>query len=102
MHLIRPDFAALSAPSYSAVARYDFDTSEDIAAPTPPPVGEGFWDSSIWDNDVWKSSDVTNVNSVGGAWGYGRYVAMSMTGKSRVKTNFLGWDVMYSIGGPMI
>ena len=102
--LIRPDFISSLKPEYSSVARYDYDTAE--ATPfqlgTGTEASAGLWDISRWDSAVWGNENGKAFNSVGGTWGYGRYVAIATTGVSRTDTRLIGWDVMFDVGGTML
>ena len=102
--IVRPDFLANLPPSHSTVIRYDFDTAEGVAFALKNPLiyPVGLWDVSSWDLAVWGSSAGTTYPTVGGAWGYGRYVAIATKGASRSSTRLIGWDLVYDIGGPML
>ena len=102
VHIIRPDFITNVAPHYASRARYDFDVSEvgEGQIPVTPNDNIGVWDISAWDNAVWGGGEPTGFNSIGGAWGTGRYVAIMTTGKSRADTRLVGWDVIFDTGGP--
>lgn len=100
--LIRPDFVAIAEPAYTVSAVYDYDNDEIINLSVPPSVAGTVWDVATWDQAFWGGGEVNSYNSVGGAWGYGRYIAIAMVGHSREKTNFVGWDVMFTVGGPML
>lgn len=102
VELMRPDFVATATPAYTVKAAYDFKNQEGVAVSEPPPVGGSTWDAALWDSDFWGGVNAENYSSVGGAWGYGRYVAVAMIGSARERTNLIGWDVMYTVGGPMI
>lgn len=103
-HLIRPDFLAQTPPLHSSVVRYDFDISESsgFQFSVPDIFSVGVWDADNWDSSVWGSSSGTTFPSIGGAWGYGRYMAIATKGKSRTTTRLIGWDLIYDTGGPML
>ena len=102
--LIRPDFLADLAPSYSNLARYDFDLRELIHTDkgASPLYAAATWDVSAWDNAVWGGSQLVPNTFVGGSWGYGRYVAIATRGSTRTTTRLVGWDLTFSGGGSLI
>jgi len=102
--LIRPDFLSSAKPSFSILARYDYDLIEGLAAQftDPSAVPNGIWDTDNWDNALWGSDERTAFLSIGGAWGVGRYVAVAMRGTCRAKTRLIGWDLIFTLGGPML
>lgn len=102
VQLIRPDFNAEAVPSFTAIARFDYDLTEaiDVAA-TPIPDGDT-WDDGLWDLAVWGSSGNNPYNELRGSWGHGRYVAIALRGSSRAATRLIGFDVLYDVGGPLI
>jgi hypothetical protein len=102
VHLIRPDFLARSPPTYSIIARYDYDLTEAILEVQPPLEADGIWDIGLWDIAIWGSDEGVAYNSVEGTWGVGRYMAIAMVGKSRDFTRFIGWDVIFDTGGYLI
>jgi hypothetical protein len=104
-HLIRPDFVSSLPPTHSSQMRYDFDTSEGTdttlgGLPTIYPTG--LWDVGDWDGAIWGSVNGVTFPTIGGSWGYGRYGAVATRGSSRTDTRLVGWDVIYSAGGPMV
>jgi hypothetical protein len=101
--LIRPDFISSLPPAYSNQARYDFDLTEalDFQLTEPAEFIGAVWDSSNWDTAIWASDEGVSFPTIGGGWGYGRYVAIATRGSCRAKTKLLGWDVIYNTGGPM-
>ena len=101
VHLIRPDFLAKGPPSYTCVARFDYDVSEAQIPITTPISGDGVWDVGLWDLAVWSAGTSENFNSLQGTWGTGRYVAIAMRGETREETRFIGWDVIFDEGGVM-
>jgi hypothetical protein len=102
--LIRPDFIAPLPPSHSSQARYDYDTDEgnNFQLREPSESAIGIWDAGSWDLAVWGSSTGSTFPTIGGAWGYGRYIAIATKGTSRSRTRLIGWDVIFDVGGPMI
>jgi hypothetical protein len=102
--LIRPDFLANLRPEYSNVARYDYQLEEPLIQSDQllHASNGGIWDISAWDNAVWSADLPVNFNSVGGAWGPGRYISIATRGRTRTKLRLLGWDVVYDVGGPLL
>lgn len=102
--LIRPDFLANLRPAFTSVARYDYVLAEPLIESDQllHLSNIGSWDVAKWDKEVWGSDDPVRFNSIGGAWGPGRYVAIATRGRTRVLTRLIGWDVIYDVGGPLI
>lgn len=100
--LIRPDFLSNGEPSYTIEARYDYNAAEVTPQTAPPFISEGAWDVGEWDIAMWDSDSQQSYTGLRGGWGYGRYVALAMIGESREETRLLGWDVVYTTGGPLI
>jgi hypothetical protein len=100
--LIRADFIADGEPEFALKARYDYDISE-VLLPTAPPISpNALWDDGAWDVAMWGGAGNTAFNGLQGSWGNGRYIAVAMTGRSRETTRFIGFDVMYDVGGPLV
>ena len=99
--LIRPDFIVKGEPTFSCVARYDYDVSEVMVQTSPVAAGE-VWDTGQWDIAVWGSNSFEGFNGLVGSWGQGRYVAIAMAGESRTDTRFVGWDCIYTVGGTLL
>jgi hypothetical protein len=104
VHLIRPDFISSLAPSYSSQIRWDFDTLEGIdnSLTVPAASASALWDTGKFESAIWASGAPVAFPSIGGAWGGGRYGAVATKGTCRADTVLVGWDVVYSIGGPML
>jgi hypothetical protein len=102
--LIRPDFVSTLPPSHSSLCRFDYDTEEatNFDETFVPRNFVGIWDASNWDFAIWASRDGTTFPTIGGVWGYGRYVAIATFGACRSTTRLVGWDLVYDVGGPMI
>ena len=102
--LIRPDFISAEAPLHSSVVRFDFDTSEgvDFQFSIPNRFSSGFWDVDSFDAAVWGSDTGTTFPTIGGSWGSGRYMAIATKGSAKTTTRLIGWDLIYSVGGPMV
>ena len=85
------------APTYQAVARYDFDTS----AQGPVAGGSGSiataWDSAKWDSDIW-SGDYVPTDGISGGTGIGSFVAIGVRGTATSKTVLAGIDVGFDVG----
>lgn len=102
VQLIRPDFNAQAPPSFTAVARFDYDITEAIdVADTPIPDGD-VWDDGLWDLAIWGTTGDNPYSEIRGSWGYGRYIAIALRGSSRAETRLIGFDVLYDVGGPLI
>tara|TARA_R110000764_G_scaffold81123_1_gene160794 strand:- start:1388 stop:3043 length:1656 start_codon:yes stop_codon:yes gene_type:complete len=102
--LIRPDFLSSLPPAYSSQIRWDFDISEatNQNLKDPPLLDSALWDINNWDNCLWGSVDNVSFPTIGGSWGTGRYAAVATRGTSRADTRLIGWDIVFSTGGPLI
>jgi len=101
VHRIRADFVSTGDLSYTCQPRYDYDLSEAELSVAPPVVDGGTWDAAVWDADVWETTILKGENRVIGGWGWGRYVAVAMSGNTRIDTRFVGWDVTFTTGGSL-
>lgn len=103
--LIRPDYLSSEAPDSQSVCRYDFDLTESatnpLDSPIALPVTGGLWDTGEWDTAVWGGVSIAPINKVKGLWGYGRYIAIATKGETTEPTVFVGWDLVYDVGGVM-
>ena len=101
--LIRPDFIGGEMPTFRALAAYDYHVDEQVSSvPAAPIVDEAFWNVSLWDEDRWSTGLPDGQNRVGGSFGVGRYVAISIYGRTRERISLVGFDVMYKSGSPLI
>lgn len=97
VQFIRPVFRSDGAPTYSLEARYDYRVSP-VTAPAATPVVSGpLWDVALWDVAVWDTTGAV-VQSVVGAAGLGRAMAVAMTGSSANETLFIRADIMFDTG----
>lgn len=104
VHLIRPDFISSVPPSHSSQMQWDYDIIEGEIPVFEDPVATdvAMWGVSIWGSVVWGIGADAVFPSIKGAWGHGRYGAIATVGTCRANTNLVGWDVIYSTGGPML
>lgn len=102
--LIRPEFLSSREPSHTSQARYDFDLGEGFAFPSlAPNIGQlALWNAGDWDDAVWGTTSTSSYPTVSGAWGTGRYVAIATKGSCRASTRLVGWDIIYTVGGPLL
>lgn len=101
--LIRPDFLALIPPVTNSQARYDYDTGEAVVLPSSGGVTNlATFDVAIWDAAAWANANPKASNIIRGAAGSGRYVAIATKGSCSAETRLIGWDVIYTAGGPLI
>ena len=87
--------------SQESVARYDFKLNEAKIAEAPPNEEGALWDIAEWDTAIWSSDAIDGLNSLRGAWGMGRYVAIASRGNSDTETYLIGWDVVWDSGDPV-
>lgn len=99
--IIRPDFITRGKPEFRAEARYDYNVDEIVSGITPAVQDYAVWDLDAWDAGLWAPGRVDGANRAGGAVGSGRAVAIAMVGYASEETRFVGWDVVYTLGGPM-
>jgi hypothetical protein len=98
VHYIRPLFLASQTPAFEVAARYDFELDVSLSV-SPPVQTAGYkWDVAEWDAAEWEGAYVTE-QPVHGAAGMGRWVAISLTGKSVVETSLVGFDIVGDMGG---
>jgi hypothetical protein len=100
--LIRPDFISQSPPTFTVVARYDFNISQTLDSSIPPAGNFDEWDVGSWDVGVWASGSDDPYNKLSGSWGSGRYIAIGLRGSARDTTRLIGFDIMYDVGGPLL
>jgi hypothetical protein len=98
VQLIRPVFLATQLPLYNVAARYDFDIALPQVVDPPPTTVGAKWDIALWDVDSWGGGFVTEQPTIG-AVGVGRWVAVTLSGRSSVATNLLGFNLLYKPGG---
>jgi len=94
---IRPVFLSGGSPVYDVKAVYDYNLLEINLPAGTPPVGEG-WDSAEWDVNVWGGT-IEALESVRGATGIGRNVAIAMRGTTTQDLILIQIDMMLTIGG---
>lgn len=98
---IRPNFSVTeSKPSVDCYAMYDYFTLEPLApVEAPGGVNANVWDTALWDSAIWSGTTQIPYNEVDGTWGMGTDVALAMVGRSRDECLFVGWDIMWDVGG---
>lgn len=100
IQFIRPMFLASGAPSYSIEARYDYNLSEALPAPSISAVAGPLWDSAIWDLSLWGGQFLEIEKPVGGS-GIGRNLAIGLNGLSTENTLLVRYDMMFDEGGAL-
>lgn len=95
--LIRPTFVTERVPTYTVLARYDYDLEEALAVPTPSTPTGDVWDVAIWDTAVWGVGSITS-NSLSGGAGMGRSIAIALRGTSAAKTTLVRFDLAFTFG----
>lgn len=94
---IRPTFIAEKVPTYSVLARYDYDLNEALAVPTPSTPTGDVWDVAVWDTAVWGVGVLTS-NALSGGAGMGRSIAIALRGTSAAKTTLVRFDLTFTFG----
>jgi len=101
---IRPDVIGAEEPIFATAARYDYALTEgSIPLSVAPLSVDSLWGVDLWDVAVWGSANfVQGFDTVYGAEGIGRTVAIAYRGEAYKPFTLVGWDVIYDIGGPML
>lgn len=97
---IRPNFVAETEPLYQVQALWDYSTRQGDAPQgvVDDPTGDR-WDSGLWDQALWSFTQETPFNTLLGASGMGRAMAVSLVGESNTKCDLVSIDVMWDNGG---
>jgi hypothetical protein len=98
VQFMRPQFIGQARPTYTILARYDFDLSQPPGSPAYVTPSGGLWNSGIWDTDLWGGGYIVDQPPFGGS-GLGRHVALYLRGRSAAETIHVGTDVMFDSGG---
>jgi hypothetical protein len=98
VHFFRPMFISGEVPNFIVEARYDFDLSQINTAPTGGLASTSLWGSGLWGSAIWGGGNVSE-QSIKGATGLGRHVAIAMRGRSSTKTVYVGSNIMGDAGG---
>lgn len=101
MSFIRPVFISDTVPTFSAVAKYEYDLQELDDFLNLQTIGDSLWDQALWDNALWDGSPESRLLPPRGASGMGRVVAISWAGKSHAKTTLASFGVGFDSGGMM-
>jgi len=101
---IRPDVISSEEPVFAVAARYDYALTEGtIPISLAPPSVDALWDADLWNLAVWGTANFTQgFDTVFGAEGIGRTVAIAYRGEAYKPFTLVGWDVIYDAGGPML
>lgn len=97
---IRPNFVAETEPLYEVSAYWDYSAPQG-AAPTgtvADPTGDR-WDYGLWDDALWSGTQERPYNSLLGATGIGRAMAVALTGASNTSCDLVSIDVLWDTGG---
>lgn len=85
--------------SISVKAVFDYDIAATLPQPLPAPnPGENLWGIGIWNSSVWGYG-LTGRSYPAATLGYGRVMAVGLTGSATSRINVVGWDVLYTEGG---
>jgi hypothetical protein len=95
---LRPQFIGQARPSYTILARYDFDLTAPPGSPAYVSPTGGLWNTGIWDSDQWGGGYIVDQPPFG-ATGLGRHVAYYLRGRSAAETIHVGTDLMFDTGG---
>jgi hypothetical protein len=107
---IRPIGILAGTASINVKAVYDYKVDALSTMAQPPPLsitGGSLWGASegdpngaTWDQDVWDYS-LAGASIPIGALGMGRAVAVGMKGSAATRLTLMGWDMLYTSGGPL-
>jgi hypothetical protein len=108
VNTIRPIGILAGTATVNVKAVYDYHVEDDLLAPPPVNIAGGsLWaasesdqDGAVWDEDVWDF-DLSNASLPIGALGMGRAVAVGMKGSATTRLTLMGWDILYTQGGPL-
>jgi hypothetical protein len=108
VNTIRPIGILAGTASINVKAVYDYQI--DTVLDDPPALGvsegslwgasEGDPDGAVWDANVWDYS-LAGASVPVGALGMGRSIAVAMKGSSSTRLTVMGWDVLFTAGGPL-
>jgi hypothetical protein len=98
VHFVRPLFVASQLPTYDVKVIFDFATAPPATVDPPPTIAGSKWDLALWDINQWGGSLITEQPVIGAA-GYGRWFAVSLSGRSKNETSVVGFDLIGEIGG---
>ncbi len=99
MEWLRADILSEATnPDYEIKARYRYNMTE-ISAPSGTGIGTDGWDYATWDSGVWDGG-ASASQTIRGATGMGREVAVALRGKASSKTTIVGVDAWFNMGGP--
>lgn len=99
---IRPDFIAVQAPTFFTAARYDYSTLEAGSPLATPAAKIAIWDVDNWDAAVWGPSGAEGWGNAYGSFGIGRYAGIALRGFAYTRITFVGFDIHFTAGGPML
>lgn len=95
---IRPVFLSAANPAFSVTVRFDYNISEVLIPGTAAPSVGSLWDVAIWDTAIWGGA-VFEVESVAGAGGIGRAMAIGLEMQTSAETTLIRYDLMGETGG---
>lgn len=95
---IRPVFLSAANPAFSVSVRFDYNISEVLLPGTAAPSVGSLWDVAIWDVAIWGGA-VFEVESVAGASGIGRAMAIGLQMSTSAETTLIRYDLMFQSGG---
>lgn len=95
---IRPQFFGKVDPAFNVQARYDFDIAEIAAQAPSTPANTALWDTALWDTAKWIGA-LSGFDSIRGATGRGRWVAVAMNGSTVDRQTLIAWDVLWTVEG---
>lgn len=95
---IRPVFLAAAPPTVAVEVRFDYNISEVFTPGLAAPGSGSLWDIALWDVGIWGGA-VFEVETVRGATGIGRAMAIGLSGSSSQETTLIRYDLIGNSGG---
>jgi len=89
-----------NTPSYSTLARYDYDFTELPTVTLVPSNTGGVWDVGLWDVATWGGTYAPSSSPRGGG-GCGINVAIGVRGTATARTSLVSVEVWFDQGGPL-
>lgn len=95
---VRPVFLSAANPAFSVSVRFDYNISEVLLPGTAAPSVGSLWDIALWDIAIWGGA-VFEVETVAGATGIGRAMAIGLQMSTSAETTLIRYDLIFATGG---
>ena len=99
---VRDEYVARTQPASESTIRYDYNLADFGVSGVPGADNPSEWDDAndLWDSGVWTTDVPIGFNTLVGAWGSGRTIAIATRGSAYTETTLIGWNLMWDSGGP--